>query len=113
MALLHFTGANVNATKHLQTPLHYAAHNSSVELVILLLDSGASPSKREFSGKTALDLCRQEQVRDIIRKHNANPRTLAKVCRLVIRKNLKHQGFADIDALCLPHALKRFLLYQH
>jgi len=49
-------GANVNAGKRLDTPLHAAARKSSVEVVVLLTDYGANPKCRNAEFKCALDL---------------------------------------------------------
>uniref|UniRef100_A0A8C4PCG6 Ankyrin repeat and SOCS box containing 11 n=1 Tax=Dromaius novaehollandiae TaxID=8790 RepID=A0A8C4PCG6_DRONO len=49
-------GANVNVGKRLDTPLHAAARKSSVEVVILLTDYGASLKCRNADFKCALDL---------------------------------------------------------
>ncbi|XP_052530078.1 ankyrin repeat and SOCS box protein 11 isoform X2 [Tympanuchus pallidicinctus] len=49
-------GANVNAGKLLDTPLHAAARKSSAEIVVLLADYGANLKCRNAELKCALDL---------------------------------------------------------
>lgn len=56
LALFISQGANVNAGKRLDTPLHAAARKSSAEIVILLADYGANLKCRNAEFKRALDL---------------------------------------------------------
>ena len=49
-------GANVNASKMHQVPLHVAAHNNNVAMAALLLDHGAGIYARNNWGRTPLDL---------------------------------------------------------
>ena len=50
-------GANVNAETYVtkETPLHYAAQCNNVDIVLRLLDAGANPYQRDFSGASVLD----------------------------------------------------------
>ena len=48
-----------------RTPLHYAAANGRAELIIALLDSGASAGTRTESGDTAFDFARIYQAKKL------------------------------------------------
>ena len=64
-------GANVNSSD-ITRPLHWAAHQGNMELVHLLLESGADPSFTEVSGLTAEQSARaagHHTVSDAIKKY--------------------------------------------
>lgn len=52
--------------------LVYAAGNNNVEIVNLLLERGADPTRRDFNGKTALDHARENKNIEVIRILEAN-----------------------------------------
>ncbi len=52
--------------------LVYAAGNNNIEIVKLLLEKGADPTRRDFDGKTALDYARKNKNTDVIKILEAN-----------------------------------------
>jgi ankyrin repeat protein len=52
--------------------LVYAAGNNNVEIVKLLLEKGADPTRRDFEGKTALDRAREYKNIEAVKILEAN-----------------------------------------
>ena len=51
------------------TPLQGAVNTSQLEFAKLLLDSGASVNARTAKGTTALDLAKEDSMRELLRSH--------------------------------------------
>lgn len=69
MKLLIEYGADINkpsSTKKRVTPLHFAAKKKNSDLVKLLLEKGADITIETTTGKTALDIAREENSKEII-----------------------------------------------
>jgi ankyrin repeat protein len=65
--LLLDRGANPNARQQGDyTPLHGAAHNNSIDIVTALLQSGADKHVQAKDGKTAMDLAKEIDAKEII-----------------------------------------------
>nr|XP_009938945.1 PREDICTED: ankyrin repeat and SOCS box protein 11 isoform X2 [Opisthocomus hoazin] len=105
-------GANVNAGKRLDTPLHAAARKSSVEVVVLLTDYGANPKCRNAEFKCALDLAVPNSKVEQVLLLQEGPVRLAQLCRLCIRKHLGRSCLYTVHKLHLPEPLENFLLYR-
>uniref|UniRef100_A0A8C4KJ73 Ankyrin repeat and SOCS box protein 11 n=1 Tax=Dromaius novaehollandiae TaxID=8790 RepID=A0A8C4KJ73_DRONO len=105
-------GANVNVGKRLDTPLHAAARKSSVEVVILLTDYGASLKCRNADFKCALDLAAPNSKVAQALLLREGPASLAQLCRLSIRKHLGRSCLYAVHKLHLPEPLENFLLYR-
>nr|XP_012950924.2 ankyrin repeat and SOCS box protein 11 isoform X2 [Anas platyrhynchos] len=105
-------GANVNAGKRLDSPLHAAARKSSVEIVILLADYGANLKGRNADFKCALDLAVPNSKIEQALLLREGPASLAQLCRLCIRKHLGRSCLYAVPKLHLPEPLENFLLYR-
>uniref|UniRef100_A0A8C9J1C3 Ankyrin repeat and SOCS box protein 11 n=1 Tax=Panthera tigris altaica TaxID=74533 RepID=A0A8C9J1C3_PANTA len=102
-------GASVDRGQSLDTPLHSAARQSSVEVVHLLADYGAPLKCRNAEGKSALDLAGAKSGALLLRE---GPPALSQLCRLCVRKCLGRACRQTIRELHLPELLERFLLYR-
>jgi ankyrin repeat protein len=70
LKLLIVARADVNATDSKgQTPLHQAAIKGSLECVKHLLENGAKTSAVDKNGKKAVDLCTDEQCKQVLAAH--------------------------------------------
>ncbi len=68
--LLIENGADVDAqNKDGWTPLHQAAFRGKIDIVKVLIENGADPFIKNINGKTALDLCEDKAIREILEKH--------------------------------------------
>ncbi|XP_066837759.1 ankyrin repeat and SOCS box protein 11 isoform X3 [Anser cygnoides] len=105
-------GANVNAGKRLDSPLHAAAMKSSVEIVVLLADYGANLKGRNADFKCALDLAVPNSKIEQALLLREGPASLAQLCRLCIRKRLGRSCLYAVPKLHLPEPLENFLLYR-
>ncbi|XP_040421975.1 ankyrin repeat and SOCS box protein 11 [Cygnus olor] len=105
-------GANVNAGKRLDSPLHAAATKSSVEIVVLLADYGANLKGRNADFKCALDLAVPNSKIEQALLLREGPASLAQLCRLCIRKHLGRSCLYAVPKLHLPEPLENFLLYR-
>ncbi|XP_040517032.1 ankyrin repeat and SOCS box protein 11 isoform X4 [Gallus gallus] len=105
-------GANVNAGKRLDTPLHAAARKSSAEIVILLADYGANLKCRNAEFKRALDLAIPNSKVEQALLLREGPASLAQLCRLCIRKRLGRSCLYTVHKLHLPEPLENFLLHR-
>ncbi|XP_036017980.1 ankyrin repeat and SOCS box protein 11 isoform X5 [Mus musculus] len=105
-------GASVDHGQWLDTPLHAAVRQSSVEVINLLTVYGANLNLRNAQGKSALDLAvPKSSVRQALLLHEGPP-ALSQLCRLCVRKCLGRTCHHAIYALGLPESLEKFLLYQ-
>jgi ankyrin repeat protein len=52
------------------TPLHNASLNGEVELASILIEKGADINIRGFMAETALDLAKNDNIRELLRKHS-------------------------------------------
>lgn len=68
MELLIKNGANVNCKRKHEdgTPLHIAAFNGHIKVVKCLIDHGADINAKTKDGKTALDICKDSETKQII-----------------------------------------------
>ncbi|KAM4799682.1 ankyrin repeat and SOCS box protein 11 isoform X3 [Urocitellus parryii] len=105
-------GASVDHGQWLDTPLHAAARQSSVEIIHLLTDYGANLKLRNAQGKSALDLAIPKSSVEQALLLREGPPTLSQLCRLCVRKCLGRACHQAIHKLHLPEPLERFLLYQ-
>ncbi|XP_035398109.1 ankyrin repeat and SOCS box protein 11 isoform X2 [Cygnus atratus] len=105
-------GANVNAGKRLDSPLHAAATKSSVEIVVLLADYGANLKGRNADFKCALDLAVPNSKIEQALLLREGPASLAQLCRLCIRKHLGRSCLYAVPKLHLPEPLENFVLYR-
>ncbi|XP_053437104.1 ankyrin repeat and SOCS box protein 11 isoform X3 [Nycticebus coucang] len=105
-------GASVDHGQWLDTPLHAAARQSSVEVICLLTDYGANLKLRNAQGKSALDLAAPKSSVEQVLLLREGPPTLSQLCRLCVRKCLGRACHRVVHKLCLPEPLERFLLYQ-
>ncbi|XP_075813148.1 ankyrin repeat and SOCS box protein 11 isoform X4 [Microtus pennsylvanicus] len=105
-------GASVDRGRWLDTPLHAAARQSSVQVINLLTEYGANLRLRNSQGKTALDLAApKSSVAQALLLHEGPP-ALSQLCRLCVRKCLGRACPQAISQLGLPEPLEKFLLYQ-
>ncbi|XP_051035176.1 ankyrin repeat and SOCS box protein 11 isoform X3 [Phodopus roborovskii] len=105
-------GASVDHGRWLDTPLHAAARQSSVEVINLLTEYGANLKLRNSQGKSALDLAApKSSVEQALLLHEGPP-ALSQLCRLCVRKYLGRACNQAICQLGLPEPLEKFLLYQ-
>ncbi|XP_074849367.1 ankyrin repeat and SOCS box protein 11 isoform X1 [Carettochelys insculpta] len=105
-------GASVDLGKRLDTPLHAAVRKSSVEVVNLLVDYGASLTCRNAEFKCALDLAARNSKVGQVLLLREGPASLAQLCRLCIRKCLGRSCLYVAHKLNLPEPLEKFLLYR-
>ncbi|KAM7339162.1 ankyrin repeat and SOCS box protein 11 isoform X2 [Alexandromys fortis] len=105
-------GASVDRGRWLDTPLHAAARQSSVEVINLLTEYGANLRLRNSQGKTALDLAAPNSSVAQALLLNEGPPALSQLCRLCVRKCLGRACPQAISQLGLPEPLEKFLLYQ-
>ncbi|KAK1347047.1 hypothetical protein QTO34_000909 [Cnephaeus nilssonii] len=110
--LLQRMRASVDHGQWLDTPLHAAAKQSSVEVIHLLIDYGANLKCRNAQGKSALDLAAPKSRVEQALLLWEGPPALSQLCRLCIRKCLGRACHQSIHKLHLPEPLQRFLLYQ-
>ncbi|VFV30328.1 ankyrin repeat and socs box protein 11 [Lynx pardinus] len=104
--------ASVDRGQSLDTPLHAAARQSSVEVVHLLADYGAPLKCRNAEGKSALDLAAPKSGVEQALLLREGPPALSQLCRLCVRKCLGRACRQTIRELHLPELLERFLLYR-
>ncbi|XP_065756694.1 ankyrin repeat and SOCS box protein 11 isoform X2 [Phocoena phocoena] len=105
-------GANVDHGQWLDTPLHAAAKQNSVEIIHLLIDYGASLKCKNAQGKSALDLAAPKSGVQQALLLREGPPALSQLCRLCVRKCLGRTCHQTIHKLYLPEPLEKFLLYQ-
>ncbi|XP_059767855.1 ankyrin repeat and SOCS box protein 11 isoform X3 [Balaenoptera ricei] len=105
-------GANVDHGQWLDTPLHAAAKQNSVEIIHLLIDYGANLKCRNAQGKSALDLAAPKSGVEQALLLREGPPALSQLCRLCVRKCLGRTCHQTIHKLYLPEPLEKFLLYQ-
>ncbi|XP_053863287.1 ankyrin repeat and SOCS box protein 11 isoform X3 [Malaclemys terrapin pileata] len=105
-------GASVDLGKRLDTPLHAAVRKSSAEAVNLLMDYGASLTRRNAEFKCALDLAAPNSKVEQALLLREGPASLAQLCRLCIRKCLGRSCLYVVHKLNLPEPLEKFLLYR-
>ncbi|XP_025842487.2 ankyrin repeat and SOCS box protein 11 isoform X2 [Vulpes vulpes] len=105
-------GASVDRGQSLDTPLHAAARQSSVEVIHLLADYGATLKYRNAEGKSALDLAAPKSSVEQALLLREGPPALSQLCRLCVRKCLGRACHQTIHELHLPELLERFLLYR-
>ncbi|KAG8519755.1 Ankyrin repeat and SOCS box protein 11 [Galemys pyrenaicus] len=105
-------GASVDHGQWLDTPLHAAARQSSVEIIHLLADYGASLTRRNAQGKSALDVVAPKSCVEQALLLREGPPALSQLCRLCVRKCLGRACHQSVHELQLPEPLERFLLYQ-
>ena len=61
-------GANINAqTDDGATPLMYAVHDNRIDIVKLLLEKGADKNIKDKQGKTAYDLAKTEEMKELLK----------------------------------------------
>uniref|UniRef100_UPI001658E490 ankyrin repeat and SOCS box protein 11-like n=1 Tax=Halichoerus grypus TaxID=9711 RepID=UPI001658E490 len=106
------SGASVDRGQRLDTPLHAAARQSSVEVIHLLADYGAPLKRRNAGGKSALDLAAPNSSVEQALLLREGPPALSQLCRLCVRKCLGRACHQTIHELHLPELLERFLLYR-
>ncbi|XP_074048509.1 ankyrin repeat and SOCS box protein 11 isoform X3 [Macrotis lagotis] len=105
------SGANANQGKEMESPLHVAARNSSLDLVHLLIDFGAQPHSKNAEGKRPVDLVSPNSTLAQVFSQKEGPLSLMQICRLRIRKCFGIKQHHRISELLLPEELKRFLLH--
>ncbi|CAL8093333.1 unnamed protein product [Orchesella dallaii] len=92
--LLVSHGANVNVTDLWKfTPLHEAAAKGKYDIVKFLLKHGADPTKKNRDGAMPIDLCKDEDVADLLQGNSAlleaaKKGNLAKVKKLLTPENI-------------------------
>ncbi|XP_057275484.1 ankyrin repeat and SOCS box protein 9 isoform X1 [Pezoporus wallicus] len=105
------SGANVNSGKGLDSPLHAAARNCSVELVTLLIDFGADIWVKNDERKRPMELVPPSSPVGRLFLQKEGPLSLMQLCRLCIRRCFGHKQHQKITGLLLPEELKHFLLH--
>eukprot|EP01136_Pigoraptor_vietnamica_P012301 Opistho-1_new@52082 len=91
--LLEQPGINPNIkNRQWETPLHVAASNGCVQIVRLLIEHGANPSAVTKAKDSVLDLCADDEARDLV-----NSAILAKKLGAAYTKPLD-DGETDEDA---------------
>ncbi|XP_004689926.1 PREDICTED: ankyrin repeat and SOCS box protein 11 isoform X2 [Condylura cristata] len=105
-------GASVDQGQWLDTPLHAAARQSSVEVIHLLADYGASLTCRNAQGKSALEVAAPKSSVEQALLLREGPPPLSQLCRLCVRKCLGRACHQSVHELHLPEPLERFLLYR-
>ncbi|KAM9331134.1 ankyrin repeat and SOCS box protein 5 [Gastrophryne carolinensis] len=110
---LLYAGANVQQGRHLDSALHAAAQQTSIDIVNLLLDFGADINARNSDYKRPVDIAvpRSPIERQLL-FYEANPRSLCHLCRLCIRNCIGQARLHLIPHLQLPTILKDFLQYR-
>ncbi|XP_053311250.1 ankyrin repeat and SOCS box protein 5 isoform X2 [Spea bombifrons] len=110
--LLH-AGANVQRGRHLDTPLHAAAQQSSTDIVNLLLEFGADVNAKNIDFKRPVDVAAaRSSVESHLLLYEATPCSLCQLCRLCIRNCIGRSRFHLIPQLQLPTMLIDFLQYR-
>lgn len=86
---LLLAGANVDATKILQTPLHLAVSMNHVESSLELIKFGADVFKSNNQGKRAIDLLPTQSgpLYEALKFAEKNPPRLKDLCRRTLNKN--------------------------
>ncbi|KAM5221148.1 ankyrin repeat and SOCS box protein 11 [Ctenodactylus gundi] len=105
-------GASVNHGQWLDSPLHAAARQSSVEVIYLLTDYGADVKLRNADGKSALELTAPKSDVEQALLLQEGPSSLCQLCRLCIWKHLGRGCSQTISKLGLPETLEKYLLHQ-
>ncbi|KAF0878289.1 PIGA acetylglucosaminyltransferase, partial [Crocuta crocuta] len=105
-------GASVDRGQSLDTPLHAAARQSSVDIIHLLADYGAPLRCRNAEGKSAVELAAPRSGVEQALLLREGPPALSQLCRLCVRKCLGRACHQTIRELHLPELLERFLLYR-
>jgi len=87
-------GANVNAADLWKfTPLHEAVAKSKYQIVKYLLENGADPTRRNRDGNLPIDLCKDEDIADLLQSNSAlleaaKKGNLEKIKKLVTPENI-------------------------
>jgi ankyrin repeat/SOCS box protein 13 len=105
-------GANVNATKFHETPLHLAVFMNHIESALELLRFGANVFLTNNSGKRAIDLLRKKTgpLYQALAFAQTQPNDLQDLCRQVLIKN---QSLNKLYSLFyLPQSLVDFINYE-
>uniref|UniRef100_A0A8C4T3B4 Ankyrin repeat and SOCS box containing 5 n=2 Tax=Erpetoichthys calabaricus TaxID=27687 RepID=A0A8C4T3B4_ERPCA len=106
-------GAQVQKGRFLDTPLHAAAQQSSLEMVQLLLDFGADINARNMDLKRAAEVAAPSSVMEgYLLMHEVTPSSLLQMCRLKIRQSLGRARLHLIPQLQLPTSLQNFLQHR-
>lgn len=108
-----------------RTPLIMATQYGYASLVRLLLRNGADPCAEDDHGHNALYYAIKrgsvEIVEEVLTSLSKQPQTLSRICRTVIRRNLRHNwGYGEslkvvfdrIPKHELPRTIKRFLAFE-
>ncbi len=108
-----------------RTPLVMAVQYGYAHLVRLILFAGADPATEDDHGRNALFYALKkgspDMVHDIVEAMSAEPQSLMRLCRLVIRRTIRdkvgngHRLKPQIDRFKryeVPRAIKRFLAYD-
>ena len=68
--ILSLNAVNINSqTRRGNSPLHAAAEGDCIELVKLLLSSGADPKIRNTQGRSASDLSKSDEIKSVLSDH--------------------------------------------
>ncbi|XP_078415648.1 ankyrin repeat and SOCS box protein 9-like [Cetorhinus maximus] len=106
------SGANVNMSKNLESPLHVATRNSDTQLVNLLLEHGADTDAKNAEGKRPVELALPNSSLEKLLLQWEGPPSLKQLCRLYIGKYLGHSQPITVSKLPIPQQLKDFLCYR-
>jgi len=96
--LLVSHGANVNACDLWRyTPLHESVAKGKHQIVKYLLKHGADPTKKNRDGNLPIDLCKDEDIADLLQANSAlldaaKKGNLDKVKKLVTPENINVRG---------------------
>lgn len=78
----------VNTSDELgQTPLHIAARAGAVDCVRILIEAGADASARDAEGKLPIDVCRGDEVHQLLLKAGEARAKELDLCRAIVAGN--------------------------
>lgn len=67
--LLDDPNINLNLVTSRGTPVHYAAKLGKKEILMMLLDKDVDVSLKDHTGKTAYDICLDEECKNMLKKY--------------------------------------------
>ncbi|TRY89038.1 hypothetical protein DNTS_022160 [Danionella cerebrum] len=106
-------GASVQRGTNTETPLHAAAQKDCVSVVKLLLEFGADVNARNIEYKRPVEVAPPGSLTEgFLLICEATPRSLAQLCRQLIRERLGRSRLDLLPHLPLPTAIKKYLQYR-
>ncbi|XP_066284511.1 ankyrin repeat and SOCS box protein 13-like isoform X2 [Branchiostoma lanceolatum] len=110
---LLLAGANPNATKNHETPLHYASQNNYAAVIQVLVEYGANITALNQNGKRALHLTAEDsEARQLLLYYEGHVESLKQLCRLTIRQSVGASRLNYLSSLKLPDLMLNFLCHR-